>query len=89
MFQKNMFFLTALILLTQKVRNSFTAKTFKLVVTKTLVNNQLNNIEYVDMKGTFYGDNQSKEVFNQEKVVDSSYDEVINITIHNLENYKV
>lgn len=34
-----MFFLIALILLTQKVRNSFTAKTFKLVVTKTLVNN--------------------------------------------------
>ena len=65
MFQKNMFFLTALILLTQKVRNSFTAKTFKLVVTKTLVNNQLNNIEYVHMVGTFYGDNnQSREVFN-------------------------
>ena len=84
-----MFFLIALILLTQKVRNSFTAKTFKLVVTKTLVNNQLNNIEYVDMKGTFYGDSQSKEVFNQEKVVDSSYHEIIYIAINNLKNPKV
>ena len=84
-----MFFLIALILLTQKVRNSFTAKTFKLVVTKTLVNNQLNNIEYVHMKGTFYGDNQSREVFNQEKVVDSSYHEIIYIAINNLKNPKV